>query len=159
MGDEAVGEPSGPFEDTFRRAPDPYGWVGFCGRAPAEDVAVQVKELAGEGDGITCPEGFHHFEGLVAVAAALADGRAVGLEGAGDVTTSPDAKDQPPPRQAVQGGDGVGQPDGVSQGQQDDGGAERDSLGVGGHEGEGEEGFEGVDAGMDVLGDPEGVVA
>ena len=124
MGDEAVGEPSRPFEDAFRCAPDPYGWVGICRRASAKDVAVQVKELAGEGDGVAGPEGFHHFEGLVAVAAALADGCAVGLEGAGDVTTSPDAKDQPTPRQAVQGGDGVGQADGVSQGKEDDGGAE-----------------------------------
>ena len=33
------------------------------------------------------------------------------------------------------------------------------SLGVGGHEGEGGEGFEGIGAGVDVLGDPEGVVA
>ena len=159
MGDEAVGEPSGPFEDSFRRAPDPDGRVGTCRRASAEDVAVQVKEFAGEGDRVARPEGLHHFKGLVAVAATLADGRAVGFEGARDGAPIPDAKDQPTPRQSVQGGDGVGQADGVSQGQQDDGGAERDSLGVSGHEGEGEEGFEGVGAGVDVLGDPEGVVA
>ena len=82
-----------------------------------------------------------------AVAAALADGSAVGFEGAGDCAPVPDAQDQPTPRQAVQGGDGVSEADGVSQGKEDDGGAERDSISVGGHEGEGGEGFEGVGAG------------
>ena len=72
-----------------------------CRRASAEDVAVQVKELAGEGYGVSGPEGFHHFQSLVAVAATLADGCAVGFEGAGDGASVPDTQDHPAPRQPV----------------------------------------------------------
>ena len=99
------------------------GWGVGC-RASAENVAVQVKELAGEGDGVAGPEGLHHFEGLVAVAATLADGRVVGLERAGDIASGPDPQDEATRGEAVEGGDCVGQADGVSQRQQDDGGAE-----------------------------------
>ena len=159
-GDEpTVAEASDAAHGGLAASADPDGGAGLLDRRGVHDGVVHGVEASVEGHGLTGPEEAHEDHGLIRAGAALLGGYAGGLEVLGCVAAQADTQEQATAGEVVQGGQLLGEDDGVSRGQDHDAGAELHGGRARGDEGHEGGGLQGVSRADDAVAEPEGVDA